>query len=64
MRVAATTAWPSLGKQTTPNTIQIDPDEFPALARILYFGADIDGYLQNLGIDTTGLDNDLPIDVS
>lgn len=40
------------------NVNQINADEFPSLARVLYFGEDIDGYLQDLGIDTTGLDTD------
>ncbi len=39
---------------------QIDANEFPSLARVLYYGGDIDGYLADLGIDTTGLDTDEP----
>ena len=40
------------------NVNQINADDFPSLARVLYFGEDIDGYLRDLGIDTTGLDTD------
>jgi hypothetical protein len=40
------------------NVNQIDADEYPSLARVLYYGDDIDGYLQDLGIDPTGLDDD------
>jgi hypothetical protein len=45
-------------EQSTTN--QIDADEYPSLARVLYFGEDVDGYLQDLGIDTAGLDTDEP----
>jgi hypothetical protein len=42
------------------STNQINADDFPSLARVLYFGEDVDGYLQDLGIDTSDLDSDEP----
>jgi hypothetical protein len=38
--------------------IQINPEEYPSVARVIYFSNNVDGYLQDLGIDTTGLDTD------
>ena len=52
------------GQTTESDFIQLDPDEFPAVLRALHFAGDVDGYLQNLGIDPTGLGNDLPGDFS
>jgi hypothetical protein len=45
----------SSSEQTTN---QFNADDFPSLARVLYFGEDVDGYLQDLGIDTSDLDSD------
>lgn len=44
------------------NTFQIDPGEFTALARLVYFvqAGDPDGYLADLGIDPSEMDTDDP----
>jgi len=46
--------------QSQASGAQINPEEFPSIARVLYFGADVDGYLQDLGIDTSDLQSDDP----
>jgi hypothetical protein len=49
------------GGQSLPaDTFQVDPAEFPAFARLVYFvqAQDVDGYLSDLGIDPTGMDTD------
>lgn len=38
--------------------ISVNADEFPALARSLQFGTDIDGYLTSLGVDVSQLQDD------
>jgi hypothetical protein len=38
--------------------VQINPDEFPSLARLIVFSADVDAYLEDLGIDTADLRDD------
>ena len=56
--------WELLGGQSfDPSEVtQVSAEEFPSIARVLSFGADIDGYLQDLGIDsTTIIDDEEPI---
>jgi hypothetical protein len=38
--------------------VQIDPTVYTAVGRALYFADDVDAYLQDLGIDTTDLQDD------
>lgn len=58
--VAGQSQSPEAVESSDTTTNQINSDEFPSIARVLYFGEDVDGYLQDLGIDITGLDNDDP----
>jgi peptidoglycan hydrolase-like protein with peptidoglycan-binding domain len=37
---------------------QLAADEFPALARVVNSGGDVDAYLSSLGIDSSGLSDD------
>ena len=52
--------WEVLGGQNfdPANKVQISADEFPSIARALYFGGDIDAYLQDLGIDSASISDD------
>jgi peptidoglycan hydrolase-like protein with peptidoglycan-binding domain len=43
--------------------VELSPTEYPSLARAVYFGEDSDGYLSDLGIDPTGLQDDEPPNV-
>lgn len=36
----------------------LNPNDFPSLARVLYFGGNVDAYLSDLGIDPAGIDDD------
>jgi peptidoglycan hydrolase-like protein with peptidoglycan-binding domain len=52
--------WALLGGQSfDPSQVtQISAEEFPSIARAIHFGADIDSYLQDLGIDSTSISDD------
>jgi hypothetical protein len=56
--------WELLGGQSfdPSEATEVSADEFPSITRVLTFNQDIDGYLQDLGIDsTTILDDDEPV---
>lgn len=56
--------WEVLGGQSFDRSeqVQISGDEFPSIARALFFAEDVDAYLQDLGIDSTTItDNDAPV---
>jgi len=56
--------WELLGGQPFDSTerTQISAKEFPSIARVLSFGGDADGYLEDLGIDATSIsDDDNPV---
>jgi len=52
--------WEALGGQSfdPSERVQVSGEAFPSIARALFFGADIDGYLQDLGIDSTTISDD------
>lgn len=52
--------WEVLGRQPfdASEAVQVSPSEFPSIARAVFFAGDPDGYLADLGIDPTGLDDD------
>lgn len=56
--------WAALGGQSfdPSERTEIGPEEAPSIARAVFFSSDIDGYLQDLGIDsTTIIDDDDPV---
>jgi peptidoglycan hydrolase-like protein with peptidoglycan-binding domain len=52
--------WAALGSQSfDPSQVtQVSAAEFPSIARAIFFGADIDAYLQDLGIDSATISDD------
>lgn len=52
--------WTALGGQSfePSEKTQVSGQDFPSIARAIFFGADIDSYLQDLGIDSTTISND------
>jgi peptidoglycan hydrolase-like protein with peptidoglycan-binding domain len=57
--------WAALGGQPfDPSAVtQESAEEFPSIARLIYFSADIDAYLQDLGIDSSSINDDEESDV-
>jgi peptidoglycan hydrolase-like protein with peptidoglycan-binding domain len=56
------TTWELLGRQPfEPDQItQVSAEEFPSIVRALAFAEDVDGYLQDLGIDAASINDDEP----
>jgi peptidoglycan hydrolase-like protein with peptidoglycan-binding domain len=52
--------WQALGGQpfTPDERTQLSAQEFPSIARAIFFANDIDGYLADLGIDPASIDDD------
>jgi N-acetylmuramoyl-L-alanine amidase len=52
--------WELLGGQPFKSTelTEISAKEFPSIARSLFFAGDVDGYLNDLGIDAASINDD------
>jgi hypothetical protein len=52
--------WELLGGQSFDPTeaTQVSAEEFPSIARAVFFGGDVDAYLLDLGIDPTSISDD------
>lgn len=52
--------WAALGSQPfdPSEKVQVNAEEFPSIARAILLGADIDAYLEDLGIDSASIIDD------
>jgi peptidoglycan hydrolase-like protein with peptidoglycan-binding domain len=52
--------WEVLGGQPfdPSERTQVSAEEFPSIARAIFFNADIDGYLKDFGIDASSINDD------